>query len=369
MIKNSALAWISLSAALLGGACATPGERARSGECPPEEECSDKTPEGLFFAGAALGGLGESLERIAVGGTQTVRVRIGATSDTRRAFTEPFDATVGEPLRVTQLEPAVLELLADDAGSAYLRILDPETGELFDRVAVYAHPIDRVSFWLRDYGHDEVLLYAGGRVTIGASLYNDANRRLVDEGLSFVADDAASLDRLGWDLVEVIEPALGELEVGIVTSSGAEFGGLFDVVDTIDSIERAQDDGTSTFEDEIAVGELEIVCFDGTLEGVPVAGLDWNFDIEGPVEISPWLVDRCVALEGLEPGDATLSISAAGLEQTLDLVVVEPSEGAARLFDPHPFFEESQPTPGTRARGAREAESERHEADRKLQPG
>ena len=111
--------------------CDTPGERAQTGECPAGEECSELTPDGLYFRGPPVAGLEAGLRVTAAEGTQTVTALIGEGED-REPFDHPFAASIDEPFELGSVDAPSLELVAEDAGSANLRLADEETGELFD---------------------------------------------------------------------------------------------------------------------------------------------------------------------------------------------------------------------------------------------
>ncbi len=336
-----------LATALAGGAvgCDTPGERAATGDCPPTEDCSEVTPDGLYFRGAPLGGVGQSVKRTAVGGTQTVTVLIGRSSETRTEFLQPFEATVDPPLAVEPRQQAVLELTAEAVGQGYLRIANPDSGELFDRVLVRAAEIDRVSLAPLDYPSD-ALLYAGGQTVLVARLQSEADDRLVDEGIEFSQGGAATIARSDWDLITVSDVSPGPLEFAVTTSAGESYDFELEAVDAIDELVLEPIDGFE-FEEEIAVNEVALLCFAGRLGGVPVAGLDWHVEVDGPVEVSPFLSDSCFSAEGEAPGEATIVVSAAGESVEVDLRIVEESE--YRILSRMPAVEESPATPGARA--------------------
>jgi hypothetical protein len=334
-------------AALAALGCETPGERARTGECPPEEVCSDDTPDGLYFRGAPFAGSGRSVKRIAVGGTQSITVLEGR-GDSGDRFVAPFDATISSPMLVDKVGPADLVVTAEEAGSAYLRINDPDTGELYDRVTVRSSEIDTLEISAHGYADEDARLFAQGRPVVVVRMTSEGGDRLVDEGIEFAADDA-DVSRDSWDLVGLSEMAAGEIDVVVTTSAGDEHARTFEVVDSIDTLERVYLSDDSESESEVAVDSLIPLCFEGRHDDSPVAGLDWAWEAIGPLEVHPSTLvnDGCVLVEGLETGAATLVVTAGGLELSVELEVVEAPP--ARLFDPIPHVEESPATPGARA--------------------
>src|SRR5262249_3182173 len=122
---------------LLLAGCTLAGERGATGDCPPGETCSDKTPNGLALLGAKLGDdpLGPMQPRAtAIGGTQQLTVVTGATSGAP-AFALPFDATTTSPsLAVTDVAPPKLPVEGLGAGTSDLRLVEPGTQLLYDRL-------------------------------------------------------------------------------------------------------------------------------------------------------------------------------------------------------------------------------------------
>lgn len=128
------------------------GERATTGECPPGEVCSDATPAGLTFVGHAF--YDETALRLGpvlVNGTFEVGLRgrdgeplppiafeieDGAVLSAERG-TGVFGPTneAGDPFYVVDSH---LTLTGTGSGASYLRVTDPSTGELFDRILIEA---------------------------------------------------------------------------------------------------------------------------------------------------------------------------------------------------------------------------------------
>src|SRR5262249_34824128 len=131
------LTLVRLLPALSLAGCPLAGERAGSGSCPSGETCSDKTPNGLALLGTKLGDdpLGPMQPlATAVGGTQGLTVVTGATSGAP-TFTLPFDATTTSPmLAVTDVAPPKLTVEGLAGGTSDLRLVEPGTELLYDRL-------------------------------------------------------------------------------------------------------------------------------------------------------------------------------------------------------------------------------------------
>ena len=86
---------LALLTILSAAGCALPGERAIGG-CPVGEVCSNQTPNGLLFQGAAPGdGFAIGVATPAKGGTQTINVLLDDTKQTL-PFDQPFDAATSD---------------------------------------------------------------------------------------------------------------------------------------------------------------------------------------------------------------------------------------------------------------------------------
>jgi len=138
----------------------------------------------------------------------------------------------------------------------------------------------------------------------------------------------------------------GGVELEVTTSAGDVYDFELEAVDAIDELVFEPLEGFE-FEDEIAVDEVAVLCFAGRRDGVTVAGLDWRVEVDGPVEVSPFLSDCCFGAKGQAPGEASIVVSAAGESVEIDLWVVEERE--YRILSRVPAVEESPATPGARA--------------------
>ncbi|MCZ7687367.1 MAG: hypothetical protein M5U28_54965 [Sandaracinaceae bacterium] len=134
------------------------GERAATGECPAGETCSSATPEGLEFVGRAL--FDEPTLRLGpvlVGGSFELGLRtqdgaplpaFAASSSTNGVRVTVGDGVFGpttEDGEPYYLVDSYLVLRATSAGVAQIRVTDPATGELYDRLSIEAVELDSVN--------------------------------------------------------------------------------------------------------------------------------------------------------------------------------------------------------------------------------
>lgn len=122
------------------------GERAQSGECPTGEVCSDATPEGLVFVGEAFyDSSGMNLGPIAKGGRFDLGVYAKDGADLpAAAFLVEDESVLAQTTGSGTFNDGNSQIPVDayvslrglKPGTTYVRVVDPDTGELFDRLAL-----------------------------------------------------------------------------------------------------------------------------------------------------------------------------------------------------------------------------------------
>lgn len=192
-------------------ACTVDGERAATGECPEGEVCSETTPSGLSFGGAWLTdiGTGDVVLPTADGGTQNI-VWTGGGSDAEAAvetsWVAALDPTDDErDIWSLWKGPTARRVTGLTAGETFLRVTDPSTGELYDRLSLSVRRVASVE--ATELGAEpNAGLTAGTHTTVVIRLVDDADGRLVDEGMTITCE-GATLERATWDSVELDVPA------------------------------------------------------------------------------------------------------------------------------------------------------------------
>lgn len=198
------------------------GERASTGECPAGETCSDATPEGLDFVGRAF--FDEPILRLGpviVGGTFELGLRtrdgaplpdFAATGDGifRIASGDEVFGPTTEDGAAYYVVDAHLELRAVRAGVAQVRITDPSTGALLDRLEIEAVNLEEVDVVVAREP-ERPHLYAGCDEMIGVHLTADNGTTSVrgfDEGMRVRADGVELEEEpFFWDCVVYSVPA------------------------------------------------------------------------------------------------------------------------------------------------------------------
>lgn len=192
------------------------GERATTGECPEGEVCSDATPAGITFVGNAF--YDESMLQLGpvlVNGTFDVGLKsadgqplpdyafsiedgaVLAADNGLGVFGPTTDE--GEPLYVVDDH---LTLTGMGSGETYLRITDPATGELFDRILIEAYFVEDVRV-VNVTEPDRDHLLAGCEQMVGVRLLanNGSDElRAFDQSVQIRVDDGTVSDEPQfWD--------------------------------------------------------------------------------------------------------------------------------------------------------------------------
>ncbi|MDI3289193.1 hypothetical protein [Polyangium sp. 15x6] len=313
------------------------GERAAAkGQCPPGEICSDQTPNGLAFAGAGTfnNAEKETLLPTALGGIQTVNVYYPESPYAH--YVSAFEPKLVDS-RVVAFEssgPATIVLRGVAEGNTLLRLLEPGTTKLLDRVLVSAMPVARVALLPRELENEDPdnanwAVLVGNTAAIGILLFDANDRQVVDEALE-VRAHAADVSRHAWDIYGV--RVASEERVTLAVRSGGRFysADVRGAKSIDDIVEQTQE----TSERPITVwpgSTGTMLCFRAKSGDTTVVGATWRFwpselvTIERPDASEPpsWQSPSCVKLVAKEAGRASLRVKAGDHEETFALEVPE----------------------------------------------
>ncbi len=328
---RTALTIVALSSAVAG--CALAGDRAGSpnGKCPAGETCSELTPNGLFFVGTASTDniFKSGLATTARGGRQTVTALTGSGSGSP-PYDGDFDAKTENPsvASVLSIDPPSVDLQGEVFGSTRLRLLEPGTDKLLDRVEVKVAEVAKVSLFpaemmlISDDDKPWAML-AGSSVPQIVRLENLAGDRLVDEDLDLTAA-TGNVSRKSCDLFAIDAPAQGEASCAIKAGDGS-FEATAKVVEKIDEVIGSDGLGNTDEPIAITVEQDSLVCFLARSGSLPVAGAEWEFALPPSVELGDLQLDfplpSCVTLRGVSPGAAELTVKASGVSKVVKLDV------------------------------------------------
>lgn len=333
------------------GACTTEGFRADGGGCPRDEVCSEETPNGLRFAGSRFADddltIDRTVKAIAEGGSQSIEV---LRNDVDLTPLTRFAAEMeGSGWAVIASSPPDVLIAADKEGIGYLRVADPDTDELYDKVDVKARRVERVELGPdpRELpGETESwALLTGEDRQVYVALYAPDDERLADESMALAAADGAGA-QVAWDVLSIdrAEPGTGVVEV---ETGGGE---IFELpVQWVEAIDAVAFDGDP--EPSLPVGTTWWYCFRAYAGEATVYGAGWEFEAEGAIaldrEAEP-VASNCPMVVGTEAGVGLLRATAG--DQVLE-VAIEVIEADDRSAPRRPWTDLAVPP----SRGARAA--------------
>jgi len=306
-----------LFALLMVTGCAMPGERTENG-CPADEICAP-LPEGLYFAGAALGDEELSSQgwaaphRTALGGQQTIRVLRGPFLDSP-PFDIPYIANVdGGSLRVSTQSNADVGIIGTAPGWSYLRIAELGTDRLYDRIqlgvmtvveASVRQPAYRIAAPRRTENRENFLIWAGRELPMVVALHAADGTRLVDDSLT-VNGVAGSI----WDAVTVVAtPGVTTIDV---RAGGQHFPATIDGTDFASAI-----DVTGTPLE--AGGGFVRICFQALADGRHIYGIPYAFAPESGGDVSTAGEEEgCALVRG-----NSVTVYAGGLARGFDVIAL-----------------------------------------------
>lgn len=196
------------------------GERALTGRCPPRETCSEATPSGLFFVGRELFDHQAELPRLGpIAERGTLHIGLIGLVPADREMPLPHEARVDAPDVLSVVEgsapfgptafDAHVVVTGREEGEGHLRIVDPATGELYDRAPLAVVSIDDVAV-VSAIEPSRPYLYASCEERVGVRLLSGADERAeraIDDSMTVVvAGVPVSAEPEFWDSVVVTVP-------------------------------------------------------------------------------------------------------------------------------------------------------------------
>jgi hypothetical protein len=295
-----------------------------------EINCSPKTPEGVELVGIKPilnefpnGSFSGINNHIAVGGLHEVALKRGGTQE---SFMLPYDALSDDTAKLVIEEvdgPNVT--LRGLGGTAYLRLVDPETGELYDRGAYASSHFQRAA----PIGVDESITttdlldsasafkFAPGPRRIGVAYLNNFSppNRLVDTTATITFTGAT---QVGWDRLEIALATIGTHDITV------EVGGTTATMEI---------EITSTADNVAHLASLgNIACFGAFDEGVFIAGLPWTFTVGGvPVTSPTFLGPNCYV--NTTPAAQQVTATAGGKSITVAVPRGTQQQARARIAE------------------------------------
>lgn len=326
------LALLGLPLALV--ACDTAGERADTGECPAGEVCSAATPRGLHFVGVALADelfSGNGPAATAIGGTQEVSLEIERLGGGRVALDLPYDTDDDGGLGVTVVGHAgpVVTVKGARSRSNYLRILDKQTGELFDRYTLTGAALKSMHIVGTEFeslpSNRPELVFAPGDQTIGIALTGDVQEnggntteRIVDTSMIL---DLAGATRASWDSVRITNAQPGMYPLVVTAGDKPAAQMPIEVVAGADAISVIGAQPT------VPANSHATVCFQATNNHRYVYGLTWTFTANGMTRVNGKsdILRNCVSVssEGMATGSLPVTATAGGQTIAINVLIAQ----------------------------------------------
>lgn len=194
-----------------------PGADSAGVACPVGERCDPATPFGLAFAGALPAP--HPIVPVAAGGRETVRVYLaGGSMPSLRSmgWAGPFAARATDVavLRVRQVAEPDVDVGGVGAGAAFLRVVSPSSGLLYDRISLDVRDVatTRVTSYEAYYAspHDDIvgvvtsaLSHPMDRETLIVQLADADESSLWDDSLRVEGRTLGVFSDASWPWVEL----------------------------------------------------------------------------------------------------------------------------------------------------------------------
>ncbi len=311
------------------------GDRANNGgECPDDEVCSSKTPEGLYFRsyGYANRLLDNGPEVTAIGGSQTVDLYSKALISLPLSFTFGVDA--GTSVAAAVKGPHLITLTGIKLGSNYVRITDPDDGTLFDRISVGAAAISRITVSGAQEPTTDAVIAFTAQSKLAIELFDKDDRHLIDEAA--MISGPAITRSTQWDTATFVGSVASGSQAITVTAGDKPAATL-----EVRVVARAEQVAAITPPAQLYANESAIVCFRASTGNARVVGLPWTFTING-VAANDTLTRNCTSVGLAQPGTATVVATAGDVSTTLAIpVVINPSRRGTAQAGPSVAIEQN----------------------------
>jgi len=242
-------------------------------------------------------------------------------------------------MKVTGTAGSTVTVSSNGAGQGYLRLFEPGTKLLYDRISLTAEtlveigagPVEAFPFFYMAAPKKPWVLLASSAVMLVASLQG-ATQRLVDESIVLgVSGDAAVLEESSaWDTRFVTVGAAGSVTFSAKTTYGPQVQTTIPVVQGADSIALVDSELGDPEDLTIPLGGYGYYCFRAFSNGNPIAGVTLELTPSSEVSASAELWPGCIQIIGEKVGLAEVKVAVAGAEMVLELQVVSGAAGGAK---------------------------------------
>ncbi len=335
-----------LAAVPLVAAC-TGGERANSGECPAGEDCSPETPRGLHFIGNTMSGqiLGSLFgpAATAVGGTQEVALEWDRGDGNLVAFTLPYraDDDGANGVAVASASGSVVTVRGMGSRKNYLRIVEPQLEELYDRYELTGAAISQIDLMGTDLetlppGEPDIV-WATGEQEIAVALLGEVQtgtgvrlERLVDTSMQLAM---AATDRRAWDTLRLPNATVGNYALTVTAGDKPAATLAVEIVAGADSMVLL---GTAS--PSVPANRSTSICFAAMNGQRYVYGLTWTFVVDGQTEVHDKndLNRNCVSVSasGMTSGTIPVTATAGGRSASTTVAVAQTARSHEDIAHP-----------------------------------
>ncbi len=362
-MKPIFLSSLLLAVPLIG---CTGGERANSGECPAGEVCSPETPRGLHFIGNAIADqvLGTLFgpAATAVGGTQEIALEWDRGDGVLVAFTLPYmaDDDAANGVEVASTSGSVVTVRGVGSRKNYLRIVEPQFDELYDRYELTGAAIESISLIGTDLetlppGNPEIV-WATGEQEIAVALHGEVQNgssprleRLVDTSMQL---SMAATERRAWDVLRMPNAQVGSYALTVTAGDKPAATLNVDIVAGADSMVLL---GSAS--PTVPANSSSSVCFAAMSGQRYVYGLTWTFVVGGATVVHDGndLNRNCVSVHatGMTSGMIAVMASAGGRTASVNVAVGQMARSTEIVAEPvFGGLLRTQSTAGVRASSA-----------------
>ncbi len=292
--------------------------------CPAGEQCSDVTPYGLWFGGARFGDevftTIASPKVTAVGGTQEIGLY---TSSDGGSLAAEFDVAVdGDAFTAIRAGGRVL-ITGVGPGSARLRILEPGTDLLYDRITLEVDALQGLAVrapWFSDGGLGAIAFWTGRDQTPLIAL-RATGGRLADQSMSVAAPPPIYADAEQWDgLTVAAGSSAGDRTISVTAGGGQALDAVIRLVDAVDDVVWVSSDDDQPPSAGMLAEQQKMYCFRAVNQGAAIAGARLAVYASPQLEVVFQLLD-CVSLWAPEPGTGNLTISYEGRSRNFTIPI------------------------------------------------
>jgi hypothetical protein len=254
---------------------------------------------------------------VAVGGTWTIGLNLieGAYDSD---FKLPFEALPPDNMKVASSTIDTVTVHALSAGADYLRIVEPDTHLLYDRLWIQATPVEELTLWPARgqlYLSEPFKwgLLAGETSVVGVTLCTAQQGCLIDEGAEIQLDGQVVPKTTTWDEREVTVPAASSTEVSVKLGSGAVLSKSVPIVAAVDDIVSVDDRCATGAKRKLYEGQA--CCYKALSGDMMIDTESWSYSADPELGAKKNKINgqNCLYFVPSTEGNAAVAVSVGGV--------------------------------------------------------